>query len=80
MKHLFAALLASASLAGCVVAPVDPGPYPLPPARYPQAYPAPYPAPYPSPYPAYGYPGSGTVIIQRSYTRRRSSSSARHPR
>ena len=52
MKHLFAALLASASLAGCVVAPVDPGPYPLPPARYPQAYPAPYPAPYPSPYPA----------------------------
>lgn len=41
MKHLFAALLASASLAGCVVAPVDPGPYPLPPARYPQAYPAP---------------------------------------
>ena len=64
MKHLFAVLLASASLAGCVVAPVDSGPYPMPPARYPQ----PYPAPYPSPYPGYGYPGSGTVIIQRSYT------------
>lgn len=68
MKRLFAVLLAATSLSGCVLAPVDPGPYPMPDGRYPNSYPAPYPAPYPTPYPGYGYPGSGTVIIQRGYT------------
>lgn len=59
MKRLLAVLFATTSLAGCVMAPVDPGPYPIPDGRYPAQYPPVYPAPYP------GYPGTGTVIIQR---------------
>ena len=47
MKRLLAVLFATTSLAGCVMAPVDPGPYPIPDGRYPAQYPPVYPAPYP---------------------------------